>query len=47
MDSAVASELLRDCVSIGGAMGFYVGGVAFVVGYGFAVLLGMFNFITK
>ncbi len=47
MDASMARELLSNLISVGGLLGFKVGGFAFVVGYGFAVLLGLFNYITK
>lgn len=47
MDTSIARELLNNLISVGCLLGLKVGGVAFVVGYGFAVLLGLFNYITK
>ncbi len=44
MDTSIARELLNNLISVGCLLGLKV---AFVVGYGFAVLLGLFNYITK
>ena len=47
MDVEVVREIVGGLLSFGFLSGLKIGGFAFVVGYGFSVLLGLFNYITK
>lgn len=40
-------NLIQDCVTSGCTIGFSVGAIAFVVGYGISCLMGFFSTIVK